>query len=1126
VILRISLKSLSNHDTKVKIYMPSKSNNTTQNATPTPESTSNNSHNKDFPIVGIGASAGGLKAVEDFLSNIPDACGLAFVLIMHLSPDHKSNLAEIVQHKTSMNTTQVMKNVDVLPNNIYIIPPNKILSLKNGKLISSKSIREYGHQSTIDFFLESLAVDQKSNAIGIILSGTGTDGTKGLRKIKELNGLTMVQDPEDAEYEGMPQSAISTGIIDYVLPAPQLATQLVTFNQQGLKISLPLEQEQMPADETKILHDLFSIIYKVTGHNFSHYKRSTVLRRITRRMQMNQIDSLQQYLGLLKNRKAEVNALFSDLLIRVTNFFRDPEAFQELNKEIIPQLFANRNGNELIRVWVAGCATGEEAYSIAILLDEYRSTLNNAPDFQIFASDIDENAINLARSGLYPESITSDISAKHLKRYFTQETNGYRIKTDLRERVLFAVHNLLKDPPFSNLDLISCRNLLIYLDRKMQELVFNLFHFAINPDGYLFLGLSETSDVANNLFQAINKKLSLYQRNSINLRFTKFTKLSFNDTSNSKPGIPGFNKSKGINVKELHQKDLIRQYAPPSIIVYEDFEIVHLINNAGHFLRFKEGEPTNNIIELVDNTLRLDLRRALYQVFKEETDRVEKNVSLKVNGDYKVYNIIIQPFPQSKGYARIDFVEIKDIETPPKKETKLDGKGYEPVIEQLEEELERTKQQLQITIRDYETSNEELRASNEEFQSMNEELQSSTEELETSKEELQSMNEELTTVNQELKSKIEELSRVNSDLLNLMDATDIGTIFLDRNYRVKRFTPRATDMYHLIPSDIGREIEQIKNKIKYDNLDKEIRNVLSELKIIEHEVQSVNGQWYMMRMRPYRTIDDRIDGVVISFIDITERKKAELKLDKINSLLEKRIKERTHELVESNKRLKKNIAEEEQLKREILNLSEQERWNIGQNLHDELGQMLTGTRLIGENLALKLKEEDPELAKTAVEIVDLIKKSDEYVRYMTEGILPVELESNGLSVALKKLIEHTKSHHNLDCELVMSKNILINDNTISTNLFRIAQEAVHNTVKHAEAKHLKVHLKKHNHQYSLIITDDGIGFSPKENKKNPSGMGSKIIQYRAQMIGAKLKVQSKPKHGTTVTCTIKEPNME
>ncbi|MEY4640118.1 MAG: hypothetical protein RLZZ227_112 [Pseudomonadota bacterium] len=836
----------------------------------------------DFPIVGIGASAGGVSALQVLFESMPKDNGMAYVVILHLSPKHESHLDEILQRKTTMPVVKVKGTVALKREHIYIISPNSQLRMNDGHLYITPHERPMGHHVAIDVFFRTLANVHRERAVAVILSGTGSDGAVGIASVKEQGGIIVVQSPADAEYEGMPQAAIATGLMDFVLPVSEMAQKLISLWRNAQRIELPPlgDGDELQAVTTPIsklaaedaLRKIIALLRAHTGHDFRHYKRATVLRRIERRMQVRSVSSLPAYCRVLADDSSEFSFLLKDMLIGVTNFFRDREAFEALEREIIPQLFKDRHSDDEVRAWSAACSTGEEAYSIAMLLMEQAALLAKPPPIQVFASDIDDNAISVARRGMYPASIIADVTPSRLRQFFTKQENHYQIRKPIRDKVLFASHNLLRDPPFSKIDLISCRNLLIYLNRDVQIQVLEMFHFALKPDGILFLGNSESADVVGDHFLTLDKKNRIYRARPAQ-RTTRFmTPTSLSSRAAVRTPVASPPNQKQLSYGEIHQRMLL-QHGPVSLLVDTDSNIIHMSERAARFLRFTGGEPSRNLLSLVVPELRLELRTALYQA--QQTDRLEpRHVTLSRAGE--VYDVTIAIYRANEDGGDSDLLlvlldeELKLAAEPP-----VSTHSDDVVLQQLEMELQRNKDQLQQTVEQAQVSTEELRATNEELQAINEELRSATEELETSKEELQSVNEELVTVNYELKVKVEETSKANDDLNNLIASTDIATVFVDSAMRIKRFTPRAAEIFSIIPADIGRSLLDLTHVLDYEELATDATATFATLRLVEREVRSIDGRYYIVRLLPYRTTEDKIDGAVMTFFDITRRREAE-----------------------------------------------------------------------------------------------------------------------------------------------------------------------------------------------------------------------------------------------------------
>ena len=829
-----------------------------------------------FMVVGLGASAGGIGAFREFFRHVPEGSGMAYVVILHLSPDHDSRLAEVLQQSTRMPVAQVTEKVHLEPDHVYVIPPNQSLSMYDGSLVLSDVTRIEERRAPVDIFFRTLADSHGARAGCVVLSGTGANGSMGLKRVKEHGGITVVQNPNEAEYPDMPRHSIATGLVDYVLPVAEMPQRLIAYRDTLSS----MEEEEPPGErnqrEEQALAAILTQLRLHTGQDFTNYKRPTVRRRIDRRIGVAQVADLAEYAHFIREHPDEAHALLKDMLISVTNFFRDPQAFDALERSVIPKLFENKGPNGFVRVWVAGCATGEEAYSVAMMLSEYAQLLAAPPSIQVFASDINMEAIATARAGFYTLNDAADVSPQRLRRYFTEVSDGYSIRRELREMVLFAHHNLLRDPPFSHIDLVTCRNLLIYLNRAGQERAMNIFHFALNPGSYLFLGSSETAGDYSDLFVTADKESHIFQARTAVPRIHQ-QMLAAAPPRAAVQLIPELKQE--IKVRErlayldLHQR-LLEMYAPPSVLVNAEYDIVHLSESAGRYIVLPGGEPTHNLLAVVRPELRLELRSALFQAAQDGTNVEVPPVPMRVGEHSEAVKLVVRPVTSAADTARGFYLILfgQTAEDIPATADAEIMRSVEPVARQLEAELVHVRAQLRSTIEQYEVQHEELRASNEELQAMNEELRSTAEELETSKEELQSLNEELTTVNQELKNKIEEQGQTNNDLQNLIGATNFATVFLDRTLRVKLFTPHARDIFNLNSTDLGRPLSDITSHIDVGALTPDVEAVLERLHTVEREVLTRDGRWHLMRVSPYRTADDRILGVVITFIDITERK--------------------------------------------------------------------------------------------------------------------------------------------------------------------------------------------------------------------------------------------------------------
>ncbi len=836
-----------------------------------------------FPVIGIGASAGGLEALEIFLKNVPPQCGVAIVIVQHLDPTHKGIMVELLQRVTDMEVLQVTDRVLIERNHVYVIPPNKDMSMLNGMLHLLDPVQPRGLRLPIDSFFRSMADDLCQHSVGVILSGMGSDGTLGLRTIQERGGGVFVQDPSSAKFDGMPRSAINAGLADVVAPAEELPARIFAY----LKHVHPFtaEEHRFEVNSQSALEKVVLLLRAQTGHDFSMYKKNTVYRRIERRMGIHEIEKMAMYVHFLQENPHEVELLFKELLIGVTSFFRDPAVWEVLKKSAIPSLLSSQPVDGLFRAWVSGCSTGEEAYSLAIAFREVVDALKPGGNFrlQIFATDLDKDAIDKARQGVYPANIASDVSSERLQRFFIKdEHHGFRISREIRETIVFAPHNVIMDPPFTKLDIIVCRNLLIYMEQELQKKLLPLFHYSLNAGGILFLGTAESIGSFTYLFDSFDAKARIFRKLRYGHRAepvefpASFAPMLYK--SAQMIGYRAAMKTGEMNLQTVTDQFLLQHYTPAGVLTNEKGDIISISGRTGKYLEPAAGKANWNVFAMAREGLRYELNILFGSVIRNKKSLVKKGVMVGTNGGRQQVDLTVELLDTPvilRGLLLIVFKDVDGVDAALAAGSVAHADGGAEQVDSIGQELREAQNEILMIREEMQTSQEELKSMNEEMQSANEELQSTNEELTTSKEEMQSLNEELQTVNHELQSKVTDLSETNNDMKNLLNSTDIATLFLDDALNIRRFTNRTAAIIKLIATDIGRPVTDIVTDLHYPDLIDDAREVLRTLVYSEKQIPASDGRWFIVKIMPYRTQENRIVGLVITFTDITAVKKFE-----------------------------------------------------------------------------------------------------------------------------------------------------------------------------------------------------------------------------------------------------------
>ncbi|MCW5980299.1 MAG: PAS domain-containing protein [Bryobacteraceae bacterium] len=1050
-----------------------------------------------FPIVGVGASAGGFEAFSEMLRELPANPGMAIVFVQHLDPKHVSVLAQLLARESQMPVVEATSGMRVERDHVYVIPRNTSISVVNGVLELGPREVVGGQFTSIDIFFRSLADDQGSRGIGVLLSGNAPDGTLGLKAIKAEGGITFAQDPHTAKFDSMPRTAIAAGWVDVVRSPTEIVRELLRLGDHPYIAAEPEEAKEPPADGADAVNRILGVLRGGTGVDFSQYKASTVRRRIMRRMVLRRIDSLENYLTLVRSEPAEVQALYEDILINVTEFFRDSEAFAALIKNIFPRLINQRRQSPEIRVWVPGCSTGEEAYSIAIAMLEALGDQANEANLQVFASDISESALEKGRAGVYPMSIAQNVSADRLRRFFVKSDSGYQINKRVRELCIFARHNLAKDPPFSRIDFVSCRNVLIYLGPGLQDRIIPMFHYALKPNGYLLLGSSETVGHHSELFQLFDKKHKIYQRKPAPGRLA----LDFPVEQVLAERAEARRKPEPVSEYDLQREAdrlVLARYAPPGVLVDEDLNILQFRGQTSAFLAPAAGVASLNLLRMLKEGLTVEVRTAIASARKQNAPVRRERVHFAANGS-KLVNIEVIPLRRSSAGARklLVLFELVPEEAPPKQGRRRAGEDKRLIEEneQLRHELAASKEYLQAIIEDQEAAQEELRSATEEIQSSNEELQSTNEELETAKEELQSTNEELNTVNEELQNRNMQLAQVGNDLLNLLANVNMPILILGNDLRIRRFTPVAEKTLNLIPSDVGRPIRDINLRISVPHLEKELTEVVENLTPKVVEVADPDGRAYSLRIRPYRTEDNKIDGVVMVFIDV----------DPVMRVAESAaIATLPAEISSANARALLLMAQEE------------ERRRLSHELHDEMNQRLA---LLEFNIeSIQMRKDPDEALRHLEDLRKNVAALSEDVRRIAYQLHPTVIDLLGLVPALQGYCDEFSSreriqvrftHHGIPGELPPP---------VALTAYRVVQESLRNAAKHSGAKQASVALAFERGQLELIVRDSGCGFYPETVVG--AGLGMVGMRERVHLAGGTIEWRSKPGEGTQVTVKV------
>jgi two-component system CheB/CheR fusion protein len=1092
-----------------------------------------------FPVAGVGASAGGLEAFTRLLRTLPDNTGMAFVFVQHLDPKHVSMLTGLLARETAMPTREVKDGVRIEPDHVYVIPRNKAMVMENGALRISPRTADASQHLPIDVFFRSLAREKKNLAIGVVLSGNGSDGAQGLKAIRAEGGITFAQDEESAKFTGMPHSAVATGVVDFVLAPEEIGGELGRIGTHPyIAPATSLDGgEAAPDDGDGSFAGILGLLRSASHVDFSHYKETTTRRRVMRRMLLHKAESLKEYYVFLKQNPAEVESLYEDILIDVTDFFRDPEAFEALKEQLQERLFSAGSPPRTIRAWVPGCSTGEEVYSIAIYLSELLGDRPSAVPVQLFATDISEYALQKARAGIYPGSIAEHVSPERLRRFFVKLEDGYQVNKRVRDCCIFARQNVAQDPPFSRLDLISCRNVLIYLDAVLQKRIMRAFHYALRPSGLLLLGGSESVGVFSNLFHLEDRKHRIYSRKEAAIRgsldFGAGEYSPVQPETRVKPAAAG-----ELAPPRDADRLILARYSPAGIVIDEDMEVLEFRGDTSAYLKNRPGAASLSLVKLARENIMVELRATIHRARKDQAPVRAENLSVGNGHGRKQFNLEVIPFADSatqQSRFLVLFEEIPAQAILPAKSSKRDTAKtarQEPLrkaqpdqaleLLRLRQEVSAKEEYLKAITEEYEATIEELRSANEEILSSNEELQSTNEELETTKEELQSANEEMNTLNDELQHRNNELTRIGNDLNNVLASTHIPILILGGDLRLRRYTPVSEKVLNLRPSDIGRPLRDTGLLLRVDGIEELLGQVLETLSVSETDVRDQNGHWYSLRLRPYRTEDNRIDGVVLALIDIDPLKRSldegVRRLALSDEALRAAMSQHEHEELGAaggHQELAASHAALRTLMGGLITGQEDERRRLSHEIHDEVNQELALLELDVDSLQGNLPASADEIRRRLSGLRDKVAGLSDNLRGLAYRLHPSVLDDLGLKIALQSLCTDFSEREGVGVNFSADGEPGVLPGTISTCLYRIAQEALRNIAQHANARNVAVQLAVSDGEVLLAIQDDGNGFDP-DGASRRQGLGRLGMEERAWLAGGRFLLLSKPGQGARI----------